>query len=104
MISDFDPPHAIEIKWRDATTDGDHINKEHRRIQSIVEAGYKPIRVMYYYPNRAQAQSIQQTLETLYHRVDGEYYYADSAWNYVKQETGVDLLAVLESIAEERVI
>src|SRR4051812_20178129 len=24
---------AIEIKWRDATTDGDHITKEHARIR-----------------------------------------------------------------------
>ena len=26
---------AIEIKWRDATTDGDHITKEHTRIKVI---------------------------------------------------------------------
>ena len=45
---------AIEIKWRDATTDGDHVTKEHTRIKAIVEAGYTPIRVMFYYPNRAQ--------------------------------------------------
>jgi type II restriction enzyme len=49
---------AIEIKWRDATTDGDHITKEHTRIQAIKTHGYKPIRVMFYYPNRAQALKI----------------------------------------------
>lgn len=59
---------AIEIKWRDATTDGDHITKEHTRIKVISDAGYTPIRVMFYYPNRAQAMRIQQTLETLYVR------------------------------------
>lgn len=37
---------AIEIKWRDATTDGDHITKEHTRISAIVDAGYRPVRVM----------------------------------------------------------
>lgn len=26
---------AIEVKWRDATTDGDHITKEHTRVQVI---------------------------------------------------------------------
>ena len=26
---------AIEIKWRDATTDGDHITKEHTRMQNV---------------------------------------------------------------------
>jgi hypothetical protein len=41
---------AIEIKWRDATTDGDHITKEHTRIRAIVDAGHTPIRVMFYYP------------------------------------------------------
>ena len=39
---------AIEIKWRDATTDGDHITKEHTRMQNVKNAGYKPIRVMFY--------------------------------------------------------
>ena len=29
---------ALEIKWRDATTDGDHITKEHTRIQAIAQA------------------------------------------------------------------
>jgi hypothetical protein len=92
---------AIETKWRDATTDGDHITKEHTRIQAIVDAGYTPIRVMFYYPNRAQAIKIQQTLETLYKGVGGQYYYGDSAWRYVKKRTGVDLLEILRKLAQE---
>ena len=94
---------AIEIKWRDATTDGDHITKEHTRIRAIREAGYKPIRVMFYYPNRAQAIRIQQTLETLYRGIEGEYYYGDSAWRYVRERTGVDLLGILKRQANESV-
>ena len=93
---------ALEIKWRDATTDGDHINKEHTRIQAILDAGYKPIRVMFYYPNRTQAMRIQEKLETLYKNMDGEYYYADKAWDYVKERTGVDLLCIMQDLAEER--
>jgi len=92
---------AIEIKWRDATTDGDHITKEHTRIQAIVDAGHTPIRVMFYYPNRAQAIKIQQTLETLYKGVNGQYYYGDAAWAYVKKRTGVDLFAILTTLAQE---
>ena len=38
---------ALEIKWRDATTDGDHITKEHTRMQAVRDAGYKPVRVMF---------------------------------------------------------
>ncbi|MEM9523451.1 MAG: ApaLI family restriction endonuclease [Pseudomonadota bacterium] len=97
LIDDRD---AIEIKWRDATTDGDHITKEHTRIQSIKNTGYKPIRIMFYYPNRTQAQRIQKTLETLYAGVDGEYYCGDDAWNYILKYTGVDLLSILQSIAD----
>ena len=93
---------AIEIKWRDATTDGDHITKEHTRMQNIKAAGYKPIRVMFYYPNRTQAQRIQRTLETLYAGANGEYHYGDDAWNYIKQYTGVDFKGILESIARDR--
>ena len=41
---------AIEIKWRDATTDGDHITKEHTRLKTVKNAGFHPVRVMFYYP------------------------------------------------------
>ena len=93
---------ALEIKWRDATTDGDHITKEHTRIQVIHDAGYKPVRVMFYYPNRDQAMRIQQTLESLYRGVQGEYHYGDAAWTYVKERTGTDLFGILTQLAAER--
>lgn len=93
---------AFEIKWRDATTDGDHITKEHTRIKNIKMHGYKPIRIMFYYPNRSQAIKIQETLQTVYAGVGGEYYFGESAWEYIKKETGIDLLKILEKIAENR--
>lgn len=93
---------AHEIKWRDATTDGDHITKEHTRIKVVSAAGYTPVRVMFYYPNRAQAQRIQQTLETLYRGVGGQYYCGNNAWSYIRDYTGIDLLSILEEIANER--
>lgn len=92
---------AIEIKWRDATTDGDHITKEHTRMRNIEQAGYKPIRIMFYYPQRQQAMKIQNTLETLYKGANGEYHWGDNAWGYVEQRTDVNLKAILEKIAEE---
>lgn len=92
---------ALEIKWRDATTDGDHITKEHTRIQAIVDANYTPIRVMFYYPNRSQAVRIQKALETLYKGVGGKCFYSDAAWKYVKDRTGVDLLRILQKLARE---
>lgn len=93
---------ALEIKWRDATTDGDHITKEHTRIAVIAQAGYIPIRVMFYYPNREQAIRIQQTLATLYQGIGGQYYCGDAAWDYVHQKTAINLKAILEEIANER--
>lgn len=42
---------AYEIKWKDATTDGDYIKKEHKRVQIIKDAGYTPIRIMFFEPN-----------------------------------------------------
>lgn len=91
---------AYEIKWRDATTDGDHITKEHTRVKNIKAAGYVPVRVMFYYPNRSQAIKIQQVLEDIYKSVGGEYYFGDSAWEYMKRATGIDLLNILHRIAE----
>ena len=93
---------AHEIKWRDATTDGDHITKEHTRVRVINEKGYTPIRVMFYYPQRTQAKRIQETLETLYKGIGGKYYYGDAAWQYIKEFTGIDLLEILEKIADSR--
>lgn len=93
---------AHEIKWRDATTDGDHITKEHTRVKVIQQKGYTPIRVMFYYPQRAQAIRIQETLETLYNGIGGKYYYGDTAWKYIKDFTGIDLLEILETIAMSR--
>lgn len=49
-----------------------------------------------------QNKRIQQTLETLYKGVDGEYYYGDGAWKYIQKYTDVDLLNILETIAEGR--
>jgi hypothetical protein len=93
---------AIEIKWRDATTDGDHITKEHTRVKTIAEAGYIPIRIMFYYPNRARAIKIQETLATLYAGLNGQYYFGDSAWSYVHKRTGIDLKSILENLAQEK--
>jgi hypothetical protein len=93
---------AIEIKWRDAATDGDHITKEHTRVHAVSEAGYVPIRVMFYYPNRGQAARIQKTIETIYRGLNGQYYHSDKAWEYLKTKTGVDLKGILETLAKER--
>ena len=92
---------AYEIKWRDATTDGDHITKEHARVKVISDKGYVPVRVMFYYPNRGQAIRIQQTLETLYAGIGGHYHFGDSAWQFIKEETNVDLLNILTKIAKK---
>lgn len=94
---------AIEVKWRDATTDGDHITKEHTRVQVIKACGYTPVRVMFYYPQREQAIKIQQTLKTLYLGVGGEYYGGEEAWNYLKHYSTVDLKTILMEIADQRI-
>lgn len=94
---------AFELKWKDATTDGDHITKEHTRLKSIKERGYTPIRVMFYYPNRTQAMRIQESLQTLYKGCDGEYHFGDGAWNYIKKKTSIDLKGILTDIAAHNV-
>ena len=93
---------AIEIKWRDATTDGDHILKEHNRVKVISENGFIPVRIMFYYPQREQAKKIQETLKTLYLGTGGKYYSGDSAWKYIKELTDIDLIEILERIIKTR--
>ena len=93
---------AIEVKWRDATTDGDHVRKERDRFRGIKQAGFKPIRLMFYEPNREAAIQIQRNLASLYVESGGEYHSGESAWSYVKNHTGVDLKAILEAMAKEK--
>lgn len=92
---------AYEIKWRDATTDGDHITKEHTRIRAVAAAGYVPVRLMYYYPNRTQAMRIQAALQDLYKANNGACYCADAAWEHLEAKTNINLLAILPDIAAE---
>jgi ApaLI-like restriction endonuclease len=89
---------AIEIKWRDATTDGDHITKEHTRLQAVVDNGFVPIRLMFFAPNREQAMHIQATLRTLYLGLGGQYCAGQEAWEFVQTQTGTDLKGILERI------
>lgn len=89
---------AYEIKWKDATTDGDHIKKEHKRVRIIREAGYIPVRIMFFEPNRAQAISIQAKLKNLYNEIGGEYYAGEAAWNYMRRETGINLKRLFQNL------
>lgn len=93
---------AYEIKWRDATTDGDHITKEHARLQAVSQAGYTPIRLMFYAPQRDQAIRIQATLATLYQGMDGFYFQGEHAWQHVFEQTHIDLEKILINIAGEQ--
>lgn len=101
-IDFLDMKNAIEIKWRDATTDGNHIEKENTRAKSIASQGFKPIRVMFYYPQRKQAKNIQENLAIFYKGLKGEYYGGDEAWAFVKKYTGYDLFKILTDIADKK--
>ncbi len=89
---------TYEIKWKDATTDGDHIKKEHKWVQIIKSAGYIPVRIMFFEPNRNQAIHIQATLKKLYEDMGGEYYSGEDAWDYLMKETGVDLKVLFNKV------
>ncbi len=91
---------AYEIKWKDATTDGDHINKELKRLKIIKEAGYMPVRIMFFMPNRLQAISIQTRIKIAYEKMGGEYYAGNAAWEYIKKETGINLKDLFENFKE----
>lgn len=94
---------AIEVKWRDATTDGDHVTKEHNRVRVIKEAGYNPVRLTFFEPNRDQAKIIQKRIKTLYNsdEIQGEFYEGQDTWNYIKKMTKIDLKKILEDLEEK---
>ena len=51
---------------------------------------------MFFEPNREQAIRIQSRLKNLYHEIGGEYYAGKDAWNYLLNDTGIDLKTILE--------
>lgn len=93
--------HAYEIKWRDATTDGDHINKEHARMRAVSHYGYTPIRLMFFEPLREQAIKIQKKLKNIYDEENGHYYSGEEAWDHIKNLTGHDLKKIIAEISED---
>lgn len=88
---------AHEIKWRDATTDGDHISKEETKVHAILNAGLVPVRVMYFMPQRREARRIQERIIRLY-REHGHAYISNGAWDYVQEYTGFNLKGFLEEL------
>ena len=78
------------------------LRKKLKKTSLLVKAGYKPIRIMFYFPNRTQAIKIQETLKTMYKGIDGEYHFGENAWNFVKNKTNVDLLEILKDIANKK--
>jgi hypothetical protein len=56
---------------------------------------------MFYYPSRNHAIRIQETLQTIYNGVGGLYYSGDNAWHFIKEKTDIDLLTILEELANE---
>ena len=95
LVNDRD---AFEIKWRDATTDGDHINKEHTRLKVIANHGYNPIRMMFFSPMRDQSIKIQRKLHSIYENEGGKFYEAQDAWKFLEEYTEVDLYSIIKSI------
>lgn len=93
---------AMEIKWKDATTDGDHVKKENKRVMAIKNAGYIPIRLMFFEPNRDNAIRNQAKLKKLYEEMGGEYYSGQEAWDFIKNDTGIDLRKLLEDAGRDR--
>lgn len=91
---------AHEIKWRDATTDGDHIRKEHDKLKAIVKAGMLPIKVMFFMPSRDQAFRIQEKIIAAYTSY-GESYVGAEAFDYIKDYTKFDLFQYLEKKAAD---
>lgn len=59
------------------------------------------VRLMFYKPQREQAIKIQDVLRTTYKGLEGLYFCAEEAWNYVQNNTGIDLLQILENLAKE---
>ncbi len=96
-----DDNKAHEIKWKDATTDGDHDKKEHNKIKAIIKEGYIPVRVMFFMPERKNAIDIQNKIISLYDKY-GEVYVGNDAFQYIKDYSSIDIKQVFEEFIESQ--
>jgi len=92
---------GIEFKWRDNTTDGDHVRKEENRIRSILAAGYVPVRLILFAPERKAAMKVQRKMKPLYDSSGGRFLVGDEAFRFVEDRTGIDLHAILAGMGQE---
>lgn len=86
---------ALEFKWRDATTDGDHVRKERARLSAVRKAGFVPVRIMLFQPERKAARKIQAALSMAYEAEGGVYLAGPEAFGFVHRRTGIDLASCL---------
>lgn len=81
---------AVEIKFRETTTDGDHAKKEENKLQTIIDYNLIPVRLIMY------GTPTSKDLIEAYQQNDGLYLVGDEAWQWIQDQTGVDLRSVLK--------
>ncbi len=89
--------NAYEFKWKDATTDGDHIAKESARVKAVCDAGFRPIRLTMFQTERSRAICIQERMRHLYDSLGGLFLTGREAWSHVESVTGVDVYAAIKN-------
>ena len=85
---------GYEVKWRDAGTDGDHKNKEFRKVDMMKYMGLTPIRLTFFMPELERSKKAQNDI-IRYYKEHGKAYTGDSAFDFLKEKTGVDLKQLL---------
>lgn len=91
---------AYQFQWRDSMEEEDYVKREHSRLRSLLSQGYKPVRLLFFYPQLYHSKRILDSIVALYQSNGGEYHYGEAAWNYVKTQTEVDLAAILQRLNE----
>lgn len=100
-IINHDKKIAYEIKWRDAGTDGDHRNKEYRKVDLLVSKGYTPIRLTFFMPELKLSLYAQQHIINYYEKY-GKAYTQEKAFEYINQMANIDLLKILKDIERKK--
>ena len=86
---------AYEIKWRDAGTDGDHKNKEYRKVDLLVQKGYTPIRLTFFMPELKQSLIAQKQIINYYNQF-GMSYSEEKAFEYINKMANIDLYKIIK--------
>jgi hypothetical protein len=87
---------AIELKWRESTTDGDHFIKEEVKVHNALKHDYAPIKLVFCDSIYGQSKKASEKMKRMYIKNGGQFISGIDAWKYLDKLVGFDVLKFIK--------